>query len=117
MEFYIKSIDDPHFDKYKLQSESDIAQVITQLEVLLFTKKGEVLGEPDFGCDLESLIFEFSYNDYQLTREINQQIDRYCPLARRLQTVVSTTYERGEDRDAIFIDITIDSQYQIKVII
>lgn len=117
MEFYIKSVDDPNFDKSKLQSESKVAQLVAQLEVLLFTNKGDVFGDPEFGCGLEELIFELSYNDTQILSEIMGQISKYCPLARELNTNVTVSYERGDDRDAILIDVLIDSQYQMAVII
>lgn len=117
MEFYIKSASDPHFNRNKLHSESKVAQLMTQLETILFTNKGEVMGDSDFGCDLEDLVFELSYNDTQIVSVITEQIARYCPLASDFNTRVEVSYLRSDDRDAILIDVIIDSQYQMQVVI
>jgi hypothetical protein len=117
MEFYIKSYGDPNFDKTKLQSESKLAQLISQLEVVLFTNRGDVLGSPDFGCNIEEMIFEFNYNDSQIKRKIDEQVKAYCPLASEFNTKVSVDYERGVDRDAILINVVIDAEYQMTIVI
>ena len=78
MEFYIKSAGDPNFDPSKLQSESQIAQLISQIENVLFTEKGMVMGNYNFGCNLGEMVYEFSYNDWQIKEEIEYQIELHC---------------------------------------
>lgn len=117
MEFYIKSLGDPNFDPNKLQSESQIAQLITQLETLLFTEKGMVMGKYNFGCNLSEMVYEFNYNDWQIKEEIEYQIEIHCPLAALFDTVVVVEYAKGIERDGIFINIIIDSQYQLQVVL
>ena len=117
MEFYISSINDPNFDPAKLQSVDEIAQLLTQLEVVLFTRKGEVLGIPNLGCNLEDLIFELNYNSSQIQNEIATQLSLFVPLADKYKVVTTVDFLSGPDRDAIFIDLVIDNQYQIQVVI
>lgn len=117
MEFYIKSSDDPNFDPTKLQSTSEIAQLLAQLEVVLFTNKTEVLGAPGFGCGIENMIFELNYNTSQLKGEIDRQIQKYVPLAKKHNVTTTVEFLSGTARDAIFIDVIIDAQYQIQVVI
>lgn len=117
MEFYIKSLDDPNFDPYKLQSESEIAQLLAQIELVLFTNKGDVLGNPGFGCSLEDLVYEFTYNAGQIEAEINTQMLLFVPLAQKYDVKTTVEFLSGTQRDAIFIDVVIDSRYQVQVVI
>lgn len=117
MEFYIKSVSDPNFDPLKLQSSSEIAQLLAQLEVVLFTKKGDVLGYPQFGVGLEDLVYEMNYNSSQIEGEINSQISLYVPLAKKYNVKSTVEFLSGTKRDVIFVDVVIDSQYQIQIVI
>jgi hypothetical protein len=117
MEFYIKSAGDPNFDPSKLQSESQIAQLISQIENVLFTEKGMVMGNYNFGCNLGEMVYEFSYNDWQIKEEIEYQIELHCPLATVFNTYVEVEYAKGIERDGVFINVIIDSQYQLQVVL
>mgnify|MGYP000985070742 FL=1 len=109
MELYIKTNGDPNYDPIKLQSDSRIATLLAQLDVILFTRKGEVLGEPGLGCNLEDLVYGLSYNDIQIKNEIEEQLGRYVPLARIMNVTVDVEFDTSSnDRDAIFININID---------
>lgn len=115
MELYVKTVGDPNFDPRKVHSESEIAQLITQVETILFTNKGEVLGRPDFGCNLEDLIYSLNYNEFNIKKEINSQLSKYCPLGQKYNLQVEIFFKRGEVRDEAYIDITIDSKYTVQV--
>lgn len=109
MELYIKTNGDPNYDPTKLQSDSRIATLLAQLDVILFTRRGEVLGEPGLGCNLEDLVYGLSYNDTQIKNEIEEQLGRYVPLARIMNVTVDVEFDTSSnDRDAIFISINID---------
>lgn len=109
MELYIKTNGDPNYDPTKLQSDSRIATLLAQIDVILFTRKGEVLGEPGLGCNLEDLVYVLSYNDSQIKNEIEQQLNRYVPLAVLMNVSVDVEFDTSSnDRDAIFININID---------
>lgn len=115
MEFYVRADGDPNFDPYKVHSESEIAQVITQIETLLFTNKGEVLGEPNLGVNLEDLVYTLNYNESMINSLINQQINQYVPLAGKYNVQIETSFYKGTVRDIAQINISIDSKYQVGV--
>lgn len=115
MEIYIKYVGDPNYDPNKVQIESEIQQLITQIETTLFTNRTDVLGSPDFGCNLENLIYSLGYNEHQIKTTIDSQIETYCPLAQKYGVTSNISFIRGEVRDIAYIDITIDSRYLVQV--
>lgn len=117
MEFYVRAIGDPNFDPSKIHSESEIAQLITQIETMLFTNRGEVLGEPNFGANLEDLIYSLNYNEGQILTLLREQLEVYIPLAQKYNAQIDIQFFKGTVRDIAQIDIVIDSKYQVGVFI
>jgi hypothetical protein len=117
MEFYIRAYGDPNFDPYKIHSESEISMVLTQLETILFTKRGDVMGEPLLGANLEDLVYTLNYNEGQIRGLIEEQIEMFSPLAQKYNTQVSVSFFKGTVRDIAQIDIVVDSKYQVGVYI
>jgi phage baseplate assembly protein W len=115
MELYVKTIEDPGHDENQIHTNNEISQLITQIETMLFTTKGSVLGEPDFGADLETLIYELDANEAQVGALINQQLEMYIPLSEKYDTDVNITFQRGEIRDVANLNIIIDGQYLVGV--
>jgi len=73
MEFYVKNIGEPNYKSDVMQQDTELSMLLTQIQTMLFTRKGEVLGQPDFGANLEDHVYELRYNDYQLkTVVVNQ---------------------------------------------
>lgn len=115
MEIYIKADGDPNFEPSKLQIEDEIQQLIAQIETILFTRKGDVLGKPDFGCSLEDMLFTFGFAEYKIRKEIRNQLTAYCPLANKHNVKIDVTFEKGLVRDVGYIDIKIDNKYSVSV--
>lgn len=115
MELYIKDINDVNFDPQQSQIDEEISMLLTQIEVLLFTKKGEVLGDPDFGANLDDYVYSFMYNNDMLKSVVDEQLRIYVPLARKYNTQVSVEFAQETERNIMYLDILIDSKYRIEV--
>tara|TARA_B100000900_G_C20348411_1_gene621278 strand:+ start:119 stop:475 length:357 start_codon:yes stop_codon:yes gene_type:complete len=115
MDFYIKHIGDPKYNTQTIVNNGEIEQLLAQIETLLFTNKRDVLGEPNFGCSLDRLIYGLNQTEFQIKNTIQEQIHNYCPLARKYRTQVKVEFERGEVRDICYIDITVNNEYQIQL--
>jgi|TARA_B110000908_G_scaffold169285_1_gene226104 phage baseplate assembly protein W len=115
MELYIKYPSDPNYDVDQIQTNGEIEMLITQIQTILFTDSGEVMGDHKFGCDLESLIYDFNSSEHNIKSVIVDQLNAYCPLASKYDVAVNVDFVQGEVRDIAFIDITIDSRYAIKI--
>lgn len=117
MEFYIRDVGDPNFDQDKLEATSEIAQLLTQIETLLFTRRGDVMGDPGFGANLDDLVYSLRYNDRMIESTIEDQLETYVPLSRKYNTRVSVDFTEEVDRHLLFVNIDIDSKYQVGVYI
>lgn len=117
MDFYVRVKGDPNYDRFKVHSESELSQLIGQLETMLFTNRGEVLGDPEFGANLEDLVYSLSYNETQIQDVIDEQVNRYIPLAKKYKLQTTVQFYKGVVRDIAKIDILINSKYQVGVYI
>lgn len=117
MEFYVKDIGEPNFQPDKLQQDAELSMLLTQIETMLFTRKGEVLGNPEFGANLEDYVYSFRYNDYLIKKVIVEQLNMFVPLAQKYNVDVGVEFVEDSDRHAMFLDITVDSRFQLGVYI
>ena len=78
----------------------------------LLTKKGEVLGEPEFGLDVTKYLFEFEGSALEpLEKEADDQIQNYVMMSRQyaIKTGAFTLDDMGDPyKTAIGLDISID---------
>lgn len=115
MEFYVRSLGDPGYNSDKLQQDDEIAMLLTQIETILFTKKGSVLGSPDFGANLEDYVYELRYNEYLIKKAINEQLVRYVPLSKKYPVSITVDFTEELNRHVMFLDIRVDSKFQLGV--
>ena len=115
MELYIKNPGDPNYDPLQVDIEDEVQQLITQIETILFTSKREILGNPSFGANLEDMIYTFAFNEYEIKRNIENQLRDFCPLADRYSTRVEVEFVRGEMRDSANVSIIIDEKYAVGI--
>lgn len=78
-DFYILYDGHPRFNSSETEEDDIMQMIIQKYEVILFTNQGEVLGEPNLGANLESLIFETTVNAEYVQKAINDQILQFIP--------------------------------------
>ena len=108
-EIYIRTEDDPSYDPNIVDYSNEIEEIITQLRVLLSTGRGEVLGNYDFGTNLEYYVFSTIKNGDEICKEIDQQIRLYCYISDNVN--VTTDMEFGKDnsgRDYAVLNVNIN---------
>jgi hypothetical protein len=108
-DFYTRTNDDPKYLNDRVEIGDELESAIQQVKMILFTKKGEVLGEPDFGIDLDSYLFEYSVDPFNLSNEATGQINKYVSEARKRQiTVAPSIYpDDKSNRDILVLLVDI----------
>lgn len=88
--------------------EDRIMEVILQkLEMILFTKKGDIIGQPDLGCNIEYYLWSTTVPSDKIKKIIQEQIIDYIPELLNMTYSVETDLYQGTIRDILYINIVI----------
>ena len=79
IDFYITNSNEPTYTDNKPEEDDIIEVIIQKYKMILFTNKGELLGDPNFGGDMEYLLFETKVSDTYVIEELTKQIIDYIP--------------------------------------
>jgi len=111
-EIYSRDIDAPKYNDDIIEVTTSLEQLILKIENVLFTRKGEVLGAPDVGCNLDDLVFSLVLNEAVIAQRINTQIQTYCLNSSDgsfgIDTVVK--FYNTVERSGALVDIFINEQ-------
>lgn len=78
-DFYITNPNEPTFNQYQVIEDDIINVIIQKYKLILFTNKGDVMGDPNFGGDLEYLLFQTKVSNDYVKNSIITQINTYIP--------------------------------------
>jgi hypothetical protein len=110
-DFYMRPETDPRFRPDQVEVYDDIEAAINQVKMTLLTNKGEVLGEPNFGLEVEQYLFDFELDPFKLSDSANKQIETYVSEARKRQISAKPSYITDEkDRKIYVLKIAIDGK-------
>lgn len=104
-DFYICYPGHPRYNTTELIEDDVIRVIIQKYEVLLFTNKGDVLGFPDMGCDLEELLHESRVSSDFVEGEIEQQIFTYIPEIAEINFTVDVKFYDDPERYQEWMEI------------
>jgi hypothetical protein len=108
VEIYPRNPDDPNYSEGNIETSDEVEILIGMIKNVMLTRPGQVLGDPYFGIDLESLIFDLEIDQTTLERAIAMQLMTYVPMSRSLFNVdFKIGFFKGEYRDACVIDFAI----------
>jgi len=112
-EIFAISKESPRYVEGALEIHDKLINIIQKIELLLYTRKGELLCQPDFGVNLEKYIFETNISAEYIKNEITMQIWKYVMSKEDSQYNVwcdVNFYERSNDFSFMcIVDIYIDS--------
>lgn len=106
-EIYNRDPLDPDYNPYQLETTDPTEICIGQLKMLLLTNKGEVLGDPNFGLNLEDLIFNLELSESSITKELDLALRAYVPLFSALGGTYELQFYVGTLRDIATLDFKI----------
>lgn len=117
-DIYMRDPDtDPNYKSGILEVSDEIEMLIAELKMLLYTNRGEVLGAPDFGANLEEHLFNFGLNEYSLKTMLKDQTLKFIPRSINYAVEFDVKFARGTVRDMCLIDIYINNNPAFGVIV
>lgn len=116
-DFYIKWKDHPKFNDIEVIEDEIVRVIVQKIEMILFTLKGELLGDPDFGADLLTLLHQTKVSADFVKEELIQQFSTYVPELDNIDYNLEVIFAENpnEYSDIMFINITI-REYEINAI-
>jgi len=109
-ELYIRNPEDPNYKINVLDHSDPIESIISKIKMILGTRKGEVIGDFNFGLGIEDLIFETRINKLNLEENIRNQINTYIDESADYKIDPEVSFGRAkEGYDYCVIDIYIDN--------
>lgn len=108
-EIYIRDENDPYYEPGVIDYSNEMENIMSQIKILLGTKKGQVLGEYELGIDLEYMVFNTKASVEKVRGMIDDLISQY--VVHSSKTFISTQVSFGDSGmgyDYAVIDIYIN---------
>ena len=111
-DIYIKFNGNPSFDPTEIIEDEVIRFIIQKYQMIIFTNKGEVLGEPNLGADLERLLHQTKVSSKFVEKELNRQIGEYIPELTGIDYELNVGFEPNPNNftDIMLIDFKLKGQ-------
>lgn len=104
VEIYNKDPEDFNYKENIVEVTKPTDVCIGQIKMILLTNKGEVLGDPKFGLNLDELIFSLDLSEDSLKERINDHLRIYVPLFSQLGGYFDLKFYQGTNRDIAYLD-------------
>ena len=106
-DFYIKWPDHPRYNDNIIIEDEDLEVLINKIEMILFTKKGELFGDPEFGADLDFFLHKTKVSAQTVERILKDQFKKYIPEMTNLAYSLKVTISPGTLFDIMLVDINL----------
>jgi hypothetical protein len=116
-EIYNKDPEDPNYKEDQLEVTDPLEVCVGKIKMMIFTKRGEVLGDPSFGLDLESLIYDMNLSESALRKEVQNNIRAYIPEFEALGGTYELKFYLGTNRDIATLDFRFNSNSGLSPIV
>lgn len=102
------------FDGTKVETSDELTVLIQQIENILTTSQGRVLGQPEFGSSLHRYLFSVGVDERFIENHIAQQIFNFT---NNQNYTIQPKVQFATDgvSDTILVDIYIDGTKQISI--
>ena len=116
-DFYSRDVEAPKYKSTRLEVDEGLDDLIMKIENTLFTRKKSVLGAPDFGCNLDDMIFSLTSNEDTIRNVCGQQVVEYCLTGQDGFSVdVQVKFFQTEERSGCFIDVFVNDQRVVGIL-
>ncbi len=99
----------PKYYSNRIIEDRIIEVILQKLEMILFTRKGEVIGQPNLGCDLEFYLWSTNAPADKIRKSILDQIAEFIPELTSMTYTVDIELYQGTVRDIMYVNITIQN--------
>jgi hypothetical protein len=105
LDFYILYPGHPRYESSELIEDDLIRIIVQKYEVIIFTIKGDVLGDPNFGASLDFYLHQTLLSKEAIEEDIKSQISTYIPEISGTNYTLRVEFfnDPNDFRDVMFI--------------
>ena len=117
-DFYISYPGHPNFNNSELVEDDIIRVIIQKYEMIIFTNKGELFGDLNFGADLLELLNETRLSSETIESDIKKQITEYIEEIAGMNYTLKVTFYEDPDRYQEYMEVLFQiSEYDVFAVI
>jgi hypothetical protein len=116
-EIYFRESTDPKYQSKLIETNSKIEAVLNKIRMILFTQRGEVLGEPDLGMNLEDYLFQFGFDESDIKSKFNAQVNQFIPEMTEFNISMDVSFESDGVQNYVYLFISINQEVHMGVVI
>jgi len=103
----IRGVEHPKYNERRIIEDRPIEFIVQKLENILFTNQGDVLGDPNFGANLEYYLWSTNVPATRIEKQIQEQIDEYLNELNTYDYEFSVDLFEGTVRDILYVNFRI----------
>lgn len=104
-DFYIGYPGHPKFRSPALVEDDVVSVIIQKYEMIIYTNKGDIFGDLDFGADIEELLFETKLSAESIEGIIKDQINKYITEISEIDYTLTVSFFEDPDRYQDYMEI------------
>jgi len=108
-DFYITYKGHPRYKDDEIIVEDILRVIINKIELLLFTNKGEFIGDLDLGTDLPFYLWQTNVSSDYIKNIIDEQFNKYIPELVNYNYTLSVDITEGSLNDILLVNITLNN--------
>ncbi len=117
-DFYIGYPGHPRFKDLSLIEDDVIRVIIQKYEVILFTNKGDVFGDPNFGANLEELLYETKLSAETIQNDIDSQIRAYISEISGIDYTLTVSFFEDPERYQQYMEVYFNiKEYEVMTLV
>lgn len=118
-EIFIREETDPYYVDGVLETGNTTENIISKIRMFLGTVPGDVLGDDNFGIDIEYLVFNTKQSTKEVEKQINEKLITYLGNIGNVSVDVNVSFGQDTNRgsDYAVIDFSLNGVKSIGILI
>lgn len=104
-DFYLGYPGHPRFRDKALIEDDTIRVIVQKWEMILFTNKGEVFGDLDFGGDLPYYLHQTRLSEKTIEDDLKGQISAYIPELNGIPYILKVSFFEDPERYQEYMEV------------
>jgi hypothetical protein len=117
-DFYIIYPGHPRFNNLQIIEDDVVRVIIQKWELLIFTNKGELFCDPEFGGDLPKYLHETRLSAESIEMDLRGQISEYIEELQSIEYKLEINFFEDPERYQEYMEIKFEiSEYEVFAVV